>query len=95
MIQNSKNMGDLLLEKLKSLKYPYIREVRGKGLFIAVEFFEDSGKSAWDFCLKLKDLGLLAKPTHNHIIRFSPPLIITENQVNHAFDIIQEGLKSL
>ena len=52
------------------------------------------GKEAWDVCLKMRDLGLLAKPTHQHIIRFAPPLVITEAELRQAIEIIKEALKS-
>jgi len=53
-----------------------------------------NGKTAWDVCLKMRDNGLLAKPTHDHIIRFAPPLVITEAQVREAVEIIRISLKS-
>jgi ornithine--oxo-acid transaminase len=67
--------------------------VRGKGLLNAVIIRPKNGKTAWDVCLKLRDNGLLAKPTHDHIIRFAPPLVITEDQLMEAVEIIHDTLK--
>ena len=71
-----------------------IEKVRGKGLLNAVIIKPKDGKEAWDVCLKMRDLGLLAKPTHQHIIRFAPPLVITEAELRQAIEIIKEALKS-
>ena len=66
--------------------------VRGKGLFCAMVIKPKNGKNAWDVCIALKENGLLAKPTHNDIIRFSPPLIITESQLKECIEIIGKTL---
>ena len=68
--------------------------VRGKGLLNAAVIKPMNGKTAWDVCLKMRDNGLLAKPTHDHIIRFAPPLVINEAQVKEAVEIIRISLKS-
>jgi ornithine--oxo-acid transaminase len=79
MTENSERLGKVLLEGLKKMKRSYIKEIRGRGLFVAVEFdSEDSRYSAYDLCVLLKENGLLAKPTHKTTIRFSPPLVITD-----------------
>jgi ornithine--oxo-acid transaminase len=67
--------------------------VRGKGLLNAVVIRPKNGKEAWDVCLAMKDKGLIAKPTHNHIIRFAPPLVITEKQLMEAIGLIKEAFK--
>ena len=67
-----------------------IKNVRGKGLLNAVVTEPLGGKVAWDICLALKENGLIAKPTHDHIIRFTPPLVITKEQMMEAVDIIRE-----
>jgi ornithine--oxo-acid transaminase len=67
--------------------------VRGKGLLNAVVIKPKNGKEAWDVCLAMKDKGLIAKPTHNHIIRFAPPLIITEKQLMEAIGLIKSAFK--
>ncbi len=87
MVENSEKMGALFLEKLQQIDNPLIKEVRGRGLMIAMELSESAG-GARQYCLKLKDNGLLCKETHDHIIRFAPPLIITKEQVEWAVDNI-------
>lgn len=76
MTENSQKMGKLLLDGLTACKKDYIKEVRGRGLFCAVEFKVGTKFEAWDMCLALKKYGVLAKPTHETTIRFSPPLVI-------------------
>jgi ornithine--oxo-acid transaminase len=93
MVENSANMGAIFLEKLQQIKSPMIKEVRGRGLMIALELSPEAG-GAHQYCLKMKDEGLLCKETHGHIIRFAPPLIITEEQVYWAVDIIRKVIES-
>merc|ERR1712087_1008696 len=80
MCENSAAMGDLLLEGLKQMESEFecVRAVRGKGLFCAIEIDDSVGAkvNAWEFCLRMMRRGLLAKPTHRHIVRLSPPLVI-------------------
>ena len=71
---------------------PY--QIRGRGLMSAVEIAETKELTAWDFCLKLKERGVLAKPTHQNIIRFTPPLVITEEQIDHVVDVFQTTLRT-
>jgi len=71
-------MGKIFLDGLKSIKKDYIKEARGRGLFCALEFNPGTKFNAWDLCLTMKDKGLLAKPTHEDTIRFSPPLVINK-----------------
>ena len=68
--------------------------VRGKGLLNAIVIEPNNGKEAWDVCLKLRNNGLLAKPTHGNIIRFSPPLVITESQLMECVEIIKKTILS-
>jgi ornithine--oxo-acid transaminase len=68
--------------------------VRGKGLLNAIVIKPKNGKEAWDVCVKMKEMGVLAKPTHQHIIRFAPPLVITEEQLREAIAIIKEAILS-
>jgi len=74
-------------------KSSFVKEVRGKGLLnaIVVNDTEDS-QTAWNICLALKENGLLAKPTHGNIIRFAPPLVISEEQMIECCDIIEKTL---
>ena len=71
-----------------------IKLVRGKGLLNAVIINPVQDKEAWDVCLKMRDNGLLAKPTHGDIIRFAPPLVISEGQIMEAVEIIKASILS-
>jgi len=90
LVDNSLKMGHRLQENLKSIKRDWIKYVRGKGLFIAVELHDNEKKTAWDLCLKLMEAGILAKPTHGTKIRFSPPLIIDEKQIADCSEIMKK-----
>ncbi|MCX6245697.1 MAG: ornithine--oxo-acid transaminase [Bacteroidetes bacterium] len=94
LAENAYNMGIIFREELENIKSPMVELVRGKGLLNAAVIKPVNGKTAWDVCLKMRDNGLLAKPTHDHIIRFAPPLIINEEQVKEAVEIIRVSLKS-
>ncbi|MFC1811629.1 ornithine--oxo-acid transaminase [Thermodesulfobacteriota bacterium] len=88
MIENSARMGDYFINGLKQIKSSKIRKIRGKGLMIGMEFHPELG-GARQYCEKLKEKGLLCKETHDHIIRFSPPLIITQDQIEWALERIE------
>ncbi|HOK98233.1 MAG: ornithine--oxo-acid transaminase [Bacteroidales bacterium] len=88
LAENAARLGEIFRSELKKIKSDMIEVVRGKGLLNAVVIKPKNGKEAWDVCLALKDNGLLAKPTHQHIIRFAPPLVITEKQLREAIEII-------
>jgi len=90
LIENSEKMGKIFRKRLKSIDSELIELVRGKGLLNAVVIRSINGITAWDVCIALKNNGLLAKPTHEHIIRFTPPLIITEEQLTEALEIIEK-----
>lgn len=87
--ENAERLGKIFRQELRSLPYPWIKEVRGKGLLNALEVQHDCGVDAWELCLQLKENGLLAKPTHETTIRFAPPLVITETQLREALEIIK------
>ncbi len=87
MIENAARMGDYFLQGLRQIKNPLIKEIRGKGLMIGVEFFPEAS-GARQYCRKLMGKGLLCKETHEHIIRFAPPLIITQDIVDWALEQI-------
>ncbi len=93
LAENAEKMGKILRDGLLAFHHEYIKIVRGKGLLNAI-VVEDSynGKSAWDFCLALKENGLLAKPTHGDKIRFAPPLVINEEQIRECLAIIEKTL---
>ncbi|NTG08876.1 ornithine--oxo-acid transaminase [Rhizobium rhizogenes] len=91
MIENAAVMGDYFLEGLRSIRSNIVKDVRGRGLMMAVELVPEAG-GARQYCYQLKDLGLLAKDTHDHTIRLAPPLVITRNQVDWALEQIDKVL---
>jgi len=91
--ENAERLGKIFRERMNAIKSDMVELVRGKGLLNAVVITPKNGKTAWDVCLKLRDNGLLAKPTHEHIIRFAPPLVINEEQLIEAIGIIEKTLK--
>ncbi|WP_320006388.1 ornithine--oxo-acid transaminase [Maridesulfovibrio sp.] len=91
LIENAEAMGAKFLAGLSSIQNNKIREVRGRGLLLAVEFKQTAG-GARQYCEKLKESGLLCKETHDNIIRFAPPLVITEEQVDWALERIKPVL---
>jgi ornithine--oxo-acid transaminase len=94
LAEHSEYLGKILQQELKELKSPLIKIVRGKGLFVAIEIEEQPGKTAWEICLRMAEKGLLAKPTHGNIIRFAPPLVMTEEQLMDCVRIIKETIHS-
>lgn len=88
LVENSAELGDYFLSELKNINNPIIKEVRGRGLFIGVELT----KAARPYCEKLKELGLLCKETHDTVIRFAPPLIITKEEIDLALSKIRQVL---
>lgn len=95
MAENAESMGKLLRDELEKLNSPLIKLVRGRGLLNAIVINHKDPEVSWELCLHLRDLGLLAKPTHGDKIRFAPPLIISEAQIREAVGIIGEALKRL
>jgi ornithine--oxo-acid transaminase len=95
LAENAYNMGVIFRERLSAIDSPIVETVRGKGLLNAVVIKPYAeNKTAYDICLDLKANGLLAKQTHDHIIRFAPPLVITEEQVHKCCDIIEASILS-
>jgi ornithine--oxo-acid transaminase len=95
LAENSEELGKLLraeLNKLKDRHPDIITAVRGKGLLNAIAIKEQTGKTAWEFCLHMAENGLLAKPTHGDIIRFAPPLVINKQQIMECVAIIEKTL---
>ena len=90
LIQRSAELGDYFLTKLKTLKSPHIREVRGKGLWIGIEL----DVPARPYCEALKELGILCKETHEHVIRIAPPLVITREDIFWAFERIKKVIEA-
>jgi len=94
LAENAEKLGKIFREELRKINSPMVELVRGKGLLNAMIIKPTNGKEAWDVCLKLRDNGLLAKPTHGHIIRFAPPLVINEEQIKEAASIIKDTIMS-
>ncbi|MBN2669290.1 MAG: ornithine--oxo-acid transaminase [Bacteroidales bacterium] len=95
LAENAEKMGQIFREGIRKIDSDMIELVRGKGLLNAVVIKPKNGKEAWDVCLQMKDNGLIAKPTHGHIIRFAPPLTITEKHVLEAVKIIEKSIKEI
>ncbi len=87
MIENASQMGDYFLAGLKKIQSPHIKEVRGRGLMLAMELIQETG-GARPFCYKLADRGMLCKETHENTIRFAPPLVIRKEEVDWALEQI-------
>ena len=88
--------GEVFRRELIGLNSPIVKTVRGKGLLNAVVIDDKGdGNYAWNVCIKLMHLGLLAKPTHGNIIRFAPPLVINDKEMEEALDILKKGLQPL
>lgn len=92
LAENAQKMGEIFRNGLKGIKSDMIGIIRGKGLLNAMVVTPKNGKVAWDVCMTMRDNGLLAKPTHDHIIRFAPPLVINEEQIKEAVAIIAKSL---
>lgn len=100
LVERSRRLGDLLKSKLEDLKKEFggiIAEVRGKGLLsaIVIDDTKTNGRSAWDLCLVMKNHGVLAKPTHDHIIRLAPPLVISDEDLLKGVEAIRKSLIEL
>ncbi len=95
LAENAERLGEIFRAKLREIKSERIELVRGKGLLNAIIIKPMNGKEAWDVCVTMAENGLLAKPTHQHIIRFAPPLVINEQQILEAVDIIAKSVKQL
>lgn len=91
--ENAAQLGHILRSELSKLPKDIVSIVRGKGLLNAIVI--NNKYNAWDICLRLRDNGLLAKPTHGDIIRFAPPLSMTEDQLRECVDIIQKTILTI
>nr|XP_033817005.1 ornithine aminotransferase, mitochondrial-like [Geotrypetes seraphini] len=94
MAENAEYMGQWLRAELMKTPSDIVTRVRGKGLLNAIVIKETKDCDAWKVCLQLCDNGLLAKPTHGHIIRLAPPLTISEDELQECIDIIHKTLLS-
>ncbi|KIW30192.1 ornithine aminotransferase [Cladophialophora immunda] len=97
MTERAEKLGQLFRDGLRNLNSDLIKTVRGKGLLnaIVIDEAKTNGHSAWDLCMLMKEKGLLAKPTHQNIIRLAPPLVITEEEIKRALAIIAEAVVEL
>lgn len=95
LAEKAYNLGKYFRAELRKLNHPMIKIVRGRGLLNAIIVEPRDGIEAWDVCLKLKDKGLLCKPTHRHIIRLAPPLVITQEQLDECVSIIKSVFAEL
>ena len=95
LAENADRMGKIFRLEVAKINHKMIKKVRGKGLLNAVVTEPSGDVQAWDICVMLKEKGLLAKPTHEHIIRFTPPLIINESQMSEAVAIIKSVFESI
>ena len=96
LVENAFLRGHQFRDRLKNLgeESELVKKIRGKGLLNAIVIDDDEDSStAWDICMKMKDNGLIAKPTHGNIIRFAPPLVISETEVDESWEIIEQSIK--
>ena len=92
LAERAEKLGKIFRAEMEAVKTDMIELVRGKGLLNAIIIKPKNGKEAWDVCVKMAENGLLAKPTHQHIIRFAPPLVISEEQLREAIEIIRTSI---
>ncbi|MDD2345845.1 MAG: ornithine--oxo-acid transaminase [Bacteroidales bacterium] len=97
LAERAERLGEIFRNEMLAFQKEcdMIELVRGKGLLNAVIIRPKNGKEAWDVCVRMKELGVLAKPTHQHIIRFAPPLVITDEQLMDAIEIIKEAIRTV
>ncbi|MDA3819587.1 MAG: ornithine--oxo-acid transaminase [Candidatus Delongbacteria bacterium] len=93
LAEKAEYLGNIFRNEMKSIQSDMIGLVRGKGLLNAVVVNPKDGKEAWDVTVEMAKFGVLAKPTHQHIIRFAPPLVITEEQLREGIELIKKGFK--
>ena len=91
LVENARDLGAYFKERLQAIDSPHVKEVRGRGLLIGVELKHELG-GARPFCEKLREKGLLCKETHDHVIRFAPPLVITKEEIDWAVERVAEVL---
>ena len=92
LAERAEYLGKIFRDEMRKIDSPMIELVRGKGLLNAVVIKPTNGKEAWDVCLEMAKNGVLAKPTHGHIIRFAPPLVITEEELRDAISRIKKSI---
>jgi len=92
LAEKAEHLGKIFRKEMENFEHPSVELVRGKGLLNAIVIKSTNGKEAWDVCVRMAENGLLAKPTHQHIIRFAPPLVITESELHEAIEIIKKSI---
>lgn len=92
LAERAEYLGKIFREEMGKVKSDMIELIRGKGLLNAIVIRPKNGKKAWDICLKMAENGVLAKPTHEHIIRFAPPLVISEEELRDAIERIKKSI---
>lgn len=97
LVERAEKLGKIFRDGLTAINSPLVTTVRGKGLLnaIVIDEAKTNGHSAWDLCMLMKTKGLLAKPTHQNIIRLAPPLVISEEQIQDSLRIIKKALEEL
>lgn len=93
LVYNAMYLGQYLRNELGKIKSPLIKQIRGKGMLNAIVLNTDKKDAGWNLCLKFAEHGLLAKPTHDYIIRLAPPLCISKEQVDECVQIIKQSIK--
>lgn len=94
LADRANHLGDLFRKELRNIPSDRVKTIRGRGMLNALVIQEKDGVGAWDVCLKLRDNGLLTKPTHGDTIRLAPPLVLTDEQCLEAADIIKRTIMS-
>ena len=94
LAERAEELGKIFRAEMEAIDSDMIELVRGKGLLNAVIIKPKDGKEAWDVCVKMAENGVLAKPTHGHIIRFAPPLVISEEELREAISRIKDSILS-
>ncbi len=95
LAERAYTLGKMFRSALREIRHPMLKLVRGRGLLNAIVVEPKEGIEAWDVCMMLKEKGILCKPTHRHIIRLAPPLVITEDQLKECVDIIRSVFEQL
>ncbi len=94
LAERAETLGKIFRDEMRKIDSDMIELVRGKGLLNAIVIKPKNGKTAWDVCVKMAENGVLAKPTHGHIIRFAPPLVISEEELREAIERIKKSILS-
>jgi ornithine--oxo-acid transaminase len=94
LAKRANELGEIFRGEIRALNHPMISMVRGKGLLNAIVINDPNPEAAWNLCLRMKDRGLLAKPTHGDKIRLAPTLVITREQIGNSIEILRESLNA-